>query len=413
MSLLYDLAIYFFGFIIRVASLFRSDAKLWIGERRKYRDKINAFESKETRPVWFHIASLGEFEQAIPLIKLIKEQGNQQIVVSFFSPSGFNIARNNRLIDKVFYLPLDTRDKMQFLVDKINPQCLLFVKYDLWYNLISVCQNKSIPIILFSAVAKKSQLHFKSWGGYFRKKLQAFDRIFVQDDRSKNIYDSQGFKNIEVIGDTRIDRVIDRTRHNEVGKILIKFKNNEKLIVLGSSWEEDEKIIQSSLLKMADKGWKIILAPHRLEDDRIKKISSAWDSLGPKLITDVKLGQDFENCRMIILNTIGQLFTVYFYTEVAYIGGGFRTGLHNILEPAAAQCPIIFGPKFEQFVEAKELIELGCAYSIENTNNFDLALKTIMDNREIIQAKLKNYLTTKAGASEVIFRHLKETLRWQ
>ena len=396
MNLIYSLGIYLYGFGIRTASLFNPKAKLWVDGRKKVWKKINTFDSENLPVFWFHCASLGEFEQGRPIMEKLKDRSPCKIVVSFFSPSGYEIRKNYEGADLVFYLPLDTKKNAKKLYKILKPESVFFIKYEFWANYIFLLKAQKVKLYLISGLFRHNQIFFKKRGFFFRKVLKAFDVVFVQNEASKLLLQKIKIKSI-MSGDTRFDRVMQNCENIKSFPEVESFLGNEKTFVIGSSWAEDEAILLPMLNKDSFTD-KVIIAPHEIDEGHLKSIESGLIKSTIRY-SDLLQGK-FLDESILIIDNIGMLMHLYQYGTVAYIGGGFKTGLHNILEPAAFGIPVVFGPNHSKFPEAKLFIEHGVGYEITHvTNCFELygSLK-----EKTSQIEISNFMKSNTGATSTI-----------
>lgn len=400
MHLLYNISIFFLGFGMRIASLFNSKAKEWVkGRKNIFSDLPNVIGENV---VWFHCASLGEFDQGIPLMKkIINENPNTFLLVTFFSPSGMKFyKKRERIANYVMYLPLDSPKKAKRFIKHFKPKKTFFVKYEFWYNFINQAKLQGSEIYNVSGLFRDNHRFFKWYGGLFRRLLKKFDWFFVQNEKSKALLTSIKIKNVSVTGDSRFDRVIENKQLIAQNRIIEQFKNEENLFVIGSSWPEDE-IILTPWAKQFN--GKILIAPHNIDENHIKGILK-------KLPNAVRYTEaqniDISAKSILILDTIGQLANAYSYGSVAYVGGGFSGNLHNILEPAVFGLPVIFGPKHSRFPEGESFIDNGFGFSVSTTDEFEKAYSKIVGNYEYISQKELDFIAKNAGASDKIMKHI-------
>jgi len=399
--LFYSLAIRFYVAGIFLASFFNQKAKLWI-QGRKNCQSINEKKAHEIRGcVWFHCASLGEFEMARPLIeRLKKEKPETKILLTFFSPSGYEIRKNYELVDLVIYIPADTKSNAFWFVDAFRPSLAVFVKYEIWLNILDELKKNKIKTILISAVFHPEQRFFKWYGKIFRDALLAFDKIYVQNESSFEILKKWKIKSI-IAGDTRYDRVNENAKNTKPIDAIFRWKSNEKVIIVGSSWQREEKLIGEFSNKNSNQ--KIIIVPHDISENHLKNIES---QLNFPFIRYSQLDK-ITNEKIIIIDNIGLLSSLYQYADIAIIGGGFSGKLHNILEAATFGIPILFGPKHFRFQEAKEFISVGAAFTFSDQKSLDENLNSLLNNEgkrkksgeaalEIVQKNI--------GATEIIWK---------
>ena len=398
---IYNIGIAFYAILLKFAAFFNPKAKLFTSGRKNIFQEIAKKVNPQDEPIWFHFASLGEFEQGRPVLETIKaKKPNQKIVVTFFSPSGYEIRKNYALAD-VFYLPLDTASNAKKFIDLVNPKQAIFTKYEFWHHYFNVLNERKIPLYLISGIFRPNQAFFKWYGGFYRNMLKNISHFFVQNTESISLLKSIGFDNISLAGDTRFDRVYENAQNPKRLELIETFCNNDKVFIAGSTWSEDEKLLVSLTEKNPD--WKFIIAPHEIGQPHIQEI----EDLFPKAIKfSILSSQLSENLPQILLiDNIGILSSIYQYAKVAYIGGGFGAGIHNTLEAAAFGLPVIFGPKYDKFQEAKDLIEIDAAKSISNNEELVNAFEYFEEN-EKASAAAKNYVEDKKGATEMILKKI-------
>ena len=439
---LYNIAIWFYALAVRVVAIFNPKVRLmWQGERDAYA-KIESGLREGDRVVWVHAASLGEFEQGRPLIeKLKRENPEYKILLTFFSPSGYEVRKNYAGADVIAYLPLDTARNAKRFVELVKPEKVVFVKYEFWLNYLRELRVRGVDTYIISAIFRENQVFFKWYGGIFREGLKAFKTLFVQNEESKGLLKGIGVENVVVAGDTRFDRVADIAAAAKKLEIVERFVNaqcttnglelqrkmhNAKLpvLVVGSSWGPDEDLLARYINERAGR-MKMIIAPHEVREERIKELTGKLtckyvlyrEELGVRseeLLTPspsaplLRQGKNME-CRsalndadVLVVNTIGVLSSVYQYGQVAYIGGGFGVGIHNTLEAAAWGMPVVFGPNYKKFQEAKELIECGAGWSIKNYEECARALDEFFEKNEEASKAAAEYVVSHTGATEII-----------
>lgn len=366
MRLLYTLFIHLYNFGIRIASLFNEKAKLLHNGRKETFEVIRS-QCDGKKIIWLHAASLGEYEQGKPLIqKLRATHPDCQFLVTFFSPSGYEVKKNDKDIDIVCYLPADTPRNVKHFLDIVRPEAAFFVKYEYWFNFIKELSDRKIPFYYLSAIFRPTQYFFKSYGNWFAKQLKLCNHFFVQNEISEELLQSIGIKQVTVTGDTRFDRVYAIAQQNESLDFMEDFKGDSKLIVVGSSWQPDEHIIQQIWPNFKN-NHKLVIAPHVIDKEHIKSIKSLFSD--EKVICfSERSGQNLAEYDIFIIDTIGLLSKIYKYADVAMVGGAFATGLHNTLEAAVFGIPVFFGPKYQKFNEAIELVHRKGAFSIQNAD---------------------------------------------
>ncbi len=412
MSILYNILITIFSKLLPVASLFTPKLKLFVNGRKNVFKIIEDKITTSDRVLWFHCASLGEYEQGVPVMEELKKKyPNHKLVITFFSPSGYEAKKNSTLADLIIYLPIDTKANAKKFIRLLNPELVVFVKYEFWPNYLEVLKNNKIPTVFISTTFREDQAFFKWYGGFMRKSLHAIDHFFVQDSISKTLIEKQGFKNVTLSGDTRFDRVSHQIEMDNHVDFISEFVNERICIVIGSSWPEDEEIFVDFVNKASDKVC-FIIAPHEIKDS---KTSSLQQKIKRNTVVysqkkDVKLkDQD-----VFIMNTIGYLSRVYSYGDIAYVGGAMGTGgLHNILEPATFGIPIIIGKNFENFREAKQLQKLAGLYSISTAEEFSVLMNKLVKDkrfREKTGMIAGHFINSNTGATVMIVDYLQSKI---
>jgi 3-deoxy-D-manno-octulosonic-acid transferase len=365
---LYWLAIRLYALAIRVATLFNHKAKLFIRGRKGLFAHIRYSLVDEKRPrIWMHCASLGEFEQGRPVLEKLREKyPSHAFVLTFFSPSGYEIRKNYEGADYVFYLPLDSAYNAARFVQFINPSLAIFVKYELWYFLLMRLAKKNVPTILQSAIFRKEQVFFKWYGWLHRRMLHAFTHIFVQDTWSQQMLNRIRIEHVSVGGDTRFDRVASAALNIEPVDNIQGFCDGHKVIVAGSTWPDDEHLLKQVLDKLPA-GWKMIVVPHETDISHLKFVMELHD--GDAVLWS-RMEHDYYDQRVLLVDTIGLLLRLYQYADIAYVGGGFnKSGIHNILEAAVYGKPVFHGPVYHKFKEAKDLQDCGAAYIVTGADS--------------------------------------------
>ncbi len=402
---MYNLGISIYSFFISMIAPFHKKAGLMIEGHKETFETLQKQIEPKSKYVWFHVASLGEYEQALPMIEIIREEKpSYKIILSFFSPSGYEVQKNNTIVDIVCYLPFDKKKNVKRFLDLAHPDIAIFVKYEFWYNFIHGLYVREIPVYLISAIFRPHQLFFKPWGNVFRKILSLYAQIFVQDEESRRLIRKQGLNNVTVMGDTRMDRVI-KIKENALDLPLVsKFaiiKNNQSVLVAGSSWPEDENLIINYFNKYAY--LKLIIAPHLINEAHLKQIEGKLKRpfIRYSEAADVKI-EDFD---CLIIDNFGLLSSIYRYGQIAYIGGGFGAGIHNLPEAAVHGIPVIFGPNYKKFLEARELLKNGGGFTINNEIDLKLILKNFVtspEDLEVAGEKASEYIYESAGATKRI-----------
>lgn len=403
---LYTIGIWFYGLGIRVAALFNEKARLWVRGRKGLFAELERTFAGKSDPVWIHCASLGEYEQAKPLVEKIKqEQPDTQILVTFFSPSGYTQAVKKPLADYNFYLPLDLPDNAKKFLDIVQPASAIFVKYEFWYNFMQQLHQKAIPFYYISAIFRENQHFFKPSGRWFAKQLQQASHFFVQTEKSKELLDGIGIKQVTVCGDTRFDRVKAIAAQVQPFDFMATFRQDKKVIVAGSTWGPDEQLLAQLLQHFPD--YKLVVAPHEINrTPEVKQTFAAYKTAQ----YSSKEENDLANCQVLIIDTIGILSRLYQYSTVSYIGGAFKTGLHNILEAAVYGKPLFFGPHYDHFNEAVNLVAQKGAFSVNSTEEMKDIMTKFEQNPEYYAQTCticQEYVAQNSGAVNIIYENIK------
>ena len=408
MRFLYTLAIHCYHFAIRCASLFNPKAKLWItGRATLFQDLQQKCYNKE-HIIWFHCASLGEFEQGKPLMEKIKQEHNDYtILVTFFSPSGYLIKKNDTVADIVSYLPIDTPQNVRKFLKIVNPKSVVFIKYEHWYNFMYALNKKKIPFYYISAIFREKQYFFKWYGAWFVKQLKQCSHFFVQDDQSVTLLHQIGISQVDKTGDTRFDRVFQIANKQYELPFVTQFKNNKKLLVAGSTWEPDEIVLERWFSQFQN-SFKLIIAPHEINVTHILAIKENFKSYQTICYSELE-DQKVEDFQILIIDTIGMLSKIYKYSDYSYIGGAFGTGLHNILEAAVFGVPLFFGPKFQKFKEARDLVQLQGAFSLQDADELIRLISKYESQQDQYDKTCnicKQYVLQNIGAVDLIYKQI-------
>ena len=396
---IYNIGILFYRLGICIVSCFRPEVKKMRNGEKEAVSKVRETRKDGQKWVWVHAASLGEFEQGRPLIERIKaKEPETKVLLSFFSPSGYEVRKNYNLADLVVYLPLDTPQNARKFIDALKPEKVYIVKYEFWLNYLNNLRKRNIETYIVSAIFREGQVFFKWYGGIFREGLKAFRTLFVQNEESKELLAGIGFDNVVVAGDTRFDRVSDIAKAAKQLPIVNAFAIKEKTLVVGSSWAPDEELLCRWMNK--HKEYKMIIAPHHVEEGRIKEIESRLTRKSVRY-TECKNVEDVAGADVLIINTIGLLSSIYQYGAVAYIGGGFGVGIHNTLEAAVWGMSVVFGPNYHKFKEAKELIDCNGGFSIKNYDEMENAMQKAFSEPQYGK-NAAVYVQSRIGAADLI-----------
>jgi 3-deoxy-D-manno-octulosonic-acid transferase len=406
MNFLYNFSIKAYQAGVKLVVGRNAKATKMIEGHAKIMDILNEKIIQGEKYIWIHVASLGEFEQGRPLIEMIKrENASRKIVLTFFSPSGYEIRKNYKEADVICYLPFDIPSKVTQFLDIVNPEMAIFVKYEFWGNYLEQLKQRGIPTYIISAIFRDSQVFFKGWGGMFRKMLNCFTHFFVQDENSKKLLKNIGLTNVDVCGDTRFDRVTDIMATTKAFPIVENFTKGKFTLIIGSSWQPDEDIIIPYFNSHPE--MRLIIAPHEFDAERVKALQSRITRKSV-LYTETNETEAAEaDC--LILNCFGILSSCYRYAQVAHIGGGFGVGIHNINEAAVYGMPVIFGPKYHKFKEAHDLIAAGGAFSIQSAEEFAAKMDKMLKDKTYLSdcgTRAKHYIESQLGATERIYNKI-------
>lgn len=402
MRFLYQIGIQLAAFFLPLSGIFSSKMKLFIEGRKQSFSILKNKISPTEKYIWLHVASLGEYEQGLPVMEAFKNKyPNYKIVLTFFSPSGYEIRKNNTIADITMYLPLDTKQNVQQFLDLVQPKIVFFIKYEFWPNYLNELKKRNIPTYLISGIFREKQLFFKPYGGFYRQALKAFHHFFVQNEESKKLLQSIDFKNITVHGDTRFDRVAQIVERAQPLDFIKEFKNNTFTIVIGSSWIDDENIYLPYLNN--SENVKFIIAPHNIKEEEINRLVQRIDKKTIRY-SDYH-SNDLADTDVFIIDTIGILTQIYAYADIAYVGGAFKTGLHNILEPATYGTPVVIGPKYEKFQEAKDLVALKSCLVVNDTEELSATFNQLISEesyRKELGQKNRDFVLKNKNATQVI-----------
>lgn len=398
----------FSEFLIKIFALFSPKMKLFVNGRKKVFSTLSHKIMVYDKSIWFHAASLGEYEQGLPVMEKMKmKYPNHRIVLSFFSPSGYEIRKNNTVADVTVYLPLDTKKNAKKFIELVRPDMVFFIKYEYWPNYLKKLKERQIRTFLISGIFRENQLFFKWYGGFYRKALDTFDYFFVQNSTSKELLLQLGKSNVTVSGDTRFDRVVSILEKDNTLDFISQFKNNILTIVIGSSWPKDESILVDFINATKHKV-KFIIAPHNIKAEQIQELKK---NIAKKVVLfSEKENQNLDDYDVFIIDTVGILTKIYSYADIAYVGGGFgNPGVHNILEPATFGIPIVIGPNFSHFSEATALVNTEGCLSISNSEELTETFVTLIQNEDIRYEKghiCGTFVQMNKGATHTILNYL-------
>jgi 3-deoxy-D-manno-octulosonic-acid transferase len=400
---------------VKLVALFSPKIKLFVEGRKTVFQLLGSKISSSDKTIWFHAASLGEYEQGLPVMEKIKKEfPNHKIVLTFFSPSGYEVRKNNSISDVCVYLPMDTKSNAQKFLKLVHPDLVFFIKYEYWPNYLNELKKLNIKTYLISGIFRENQAFFRWYGGFYRNALKTFDYFFVQNESSKLLLQKLGFNNVKISGDTRFDRVVSILERDNSLDFMEQFKRDSsatlgmtKLVVIGSSWPKDESLLVNYINQTNEKV-KFIIAPHNIKVEQIQELKNSITK--KTVLFSEKENTDLSNYDVLIVDTIGILTKIYSYAEIAYVGGGFgNPGVHNILEPATFGIPIIVGPNFTNFAEAVALVhQEGCVF-VANQNELNDAFSNLISNKDIRHEKghiCSTFVQMNKGATDVIMKHI-------
>lgn len=399
MQLLYRFGVQCYGILLRLAAAYHPKARLWVAGRRGWQERIKNRLSVDRPTVWFHTASLGEFEQGRPIMEAFREKHPKyQILVTFFSPSGYEVRKNYKGVDHLDYLPLDSVQNARAFLDLVRPTVAVFVKYEFWFDYLATLHQRKIPILYLAASFRPSQHFFQWYGGWFRKQLEQIEHFLVQTEESITLLKQVGIGQASVSGDPRYDRVYQTAQAMEPLDGFESFVEGHQVLILGSSWPEEE-----ALLMMWERpaDWKVVVAPHEINEERIATLEKALEGSVVRYFQSSP--QEIAAADILILDGVGLLARAYRYGNLALVGGAFSKGLHNILEPATFGLPVIFGPKFKRYPEAGQLIARGGGFSVSDSETFNKQMDALITNQVAFQKAgdaAKDFIYSNRGATE-------------
>jgi 3-deoxy-D-manno-octulosonic-acid transferase len=405
---LYYLVIQLYRLSIKIVARFNDKAYEWVNGRRRLAPEWKKLKNVQEQRIWFHCASLGEFEQGKPLIEALKEAyPDYKIVLTFFSPSGYQVRKNTPVADYVFYMPLDGPSASRRFIKAIQPNMVFFVKYEFWYFYGRYLAKKKIPFFCVSAIFRENQVFFKWYGGFFKQMLMRYNHLFVQDQRSLKLLYKNAISKVTVAGDTRFDAVCKiAAEHKQIAEIEA-FKSDKKLIVVGSSWKSDMHVVET-WMDSVNHDFCFVIAPHEIKEEEICEIESKYN--GSTIRYSKAEGAALKKYKILIIDNVGLLSRIYRYADYVYIGGGFGAGIHNILEAAVYGAPIFFGPNYEKFNEAVELVKSKSAFAVQNANDLLVVFNELNTDsakyNQVFETN-KKFVETRKGATNIVVDYLK------
>ncbi|MFL9830465.1 glycosyltransferase N-terminal domain-containing protein [Flavobacterium sp. ST-87] len=404
MLFLYNFIITIADLFLKIVALFSPKMKLFVSGRKKVFDTLSQKVNANDKTIWFHAASLGEYEQGLPVIEKIKEKyPAHKIVLTFFSPSGYEVRKNNAVADATVYLPIDTKKNAQKFLKLVHPEMAFFIKYEYWPNYLNELKKSNTPTYLISGIFRENQMFFKWYGQFYRNALNTFTYFFVQNEKSKKLLLELNHTNVAVSGDTRFDRVVSILEKDNTLDFIAEFKNNTTTIVIGSSWPKDEDLLVKYINSTTQKV-KFIIAPHNIKNEQIQQLRNSIHK--KTVLFSEKENKKLADFDVFIIDTIGILTKIYSYADIAYVGGGFgNPGIHNILEPATFGVPIVIGHNYSHFAEAIDLVNLEGCVSISNSNELTETFDCLLTN-EIYRKKkgdiCESFVKNNKGATSII-----------
>lgn len=408
MLFLYNLIVQIAGFSLKIVALFSPKIKLFVDGRKPVFEILQTKINPNDKTIWFHAASLGEYEQGLPVIEKIKEKfPHHKIVITFFSPSGYEVRKNNSVADVTVYLPLDTKKNAKDFLSLVQPEMVFFIKYEYWPNYLNELRKLETPTYLISGILRKKQLFFKWYGGFYRKALDTFTHFFVQNESSKKLLLELGKTNVSVSGDTRFDRVASILEKDNSLDFIETFKNDTLTIVVGSSWPKDENLLVEYINQTSEKV-KFIIAPHNIKSEQIQELKNSITK--KTVLFSEKSTKNLADFDVFLIDTVGILTKIYSYADIAYVGGGFgNPGVHNILEPATFGVPIVIGPNFSHFAEAIALVNMEGCISISDKKGLFDAFSNLIANDDIRHEKghiCSTFVQMNKGATTIILKSI-------
>ena len=408
MLFLYNIITLLANLLLKLVALFSPKMKLFVDGRKTVFQTLTDKIQTSDKTIWFHAASLGEYEQGLPVIEAIKQQfPSHKIIVTFFSPSGYEVRKNNIVADVTVYLPLDTISNAKEFIELVHPEMAFFIKYEYWPNYLNELKKQQIKTYLISGILRENQAFFKWYGGFYRNALKTFDYFFVQNESSKKLLQSIGFHNVKVSGDTRFDRVVSILERDNALDFIEQFKDNKTTIVIGSSWPKDESLLVNYINQSSD-NVKFIIAPHNIKSEQIQELKNAISK--KTILFSEKDNVDLSNSEVFLIDTIGILTKIYSYADIAYVGGGFgNPGVHNILEPATFGVPVVIGPNYSHFTEATALVNMEGCISIQNQIQLNEAFDLLLHNEDERLEKghiCSTFVQMNKGATQTIMNHI-------
>ena len=408
MLFLYNIITLLASQLLKIVALFSPKMKLFLDGRKTVFETLKNKLNSSDKTIWFHAASLGEYEQGLPVIESIKEQfPKHKIIVTFFSPSGYEVRKNNTVADVTLYLPLDTIANAKQFIELVRPEMAFFIKYEYWPNYLNELKKNNIKTYLISGILRENQAFFKWYGGFYRSALKTFDFFFVQNESSKKLLQSIGFTNVKVSGDTRFDRVVSILERDNSLDFIEQFKDNKTTIVIGSSWPKDENLLVNYIDQSSD-DVKFIIAPHNIKAEQIQELKKSITK--KTVLFSEKEKVQLSEFNVFIIDTIGILTKIYSYADIAYVGGGFgNPGVHNILEPATFGVPVIIGPNYSHFAEATALVNMDGCISIQNQVQLNEAFDLLIQNEDERLEKghiCSTFVQMNKGATQTIMNYI-------
>ncbi len=395
--------------LVKLLALFSPKIKLFVDGRKNVFETLANQINPGDQTIWFHAASLGEFEQGLPVMEGIKQAfPTHKIILTFFSPSGYEVRKNNTIADVTVYLPLDTKSNATLFLKLVHPELVFFIKYEYWPNYLNELKKAAVKTYLISGIFRENQAFFKWYGGFYRNALKTFDYFFVQNESSKKRLQSLGYQNIKISGDTRFDRVVSILERDNSLDFIQQFKADSTTIVIGSSWPKDESLLVN-FINQTNKEVKFIIAPHNIKAEQIQELKNSITK--KTILFSEKENQSLADFQVFIIDTIGILTKIYSYADIAYVGGGFgNPGVHNILEPATFGIPIVVGPNYSHFAEATALVNMEGCISISRQTELDDAFNNLISNTDIRHEKghiCETFVQMNKGATDIILNHIR------
>lgn len=405
--LVYDIFIRVYAFTINLVAPFNAKARKWVRGRKAWHQNLESALGGRGVDIWMHCASLGEFEQGRPVLEALKRDfPDQTILVTFFSPSGYEVRKSYTQAKYVCYLPLDTVKNARRFISLVHPRLVIFIKYEFWFHLLTELHRRNVPVLLVSAIFRPGQIFFRKYGTSFLKLLTYYRQVFVQDARSRDLLQAHGIQSVRVTGDTRFDRVLQVSTETREPHGISDFLAGKEALVAGSTWPGDEQVLLGGVTLMP----KWIIAPHEVNEGRLRQLERLFENRTVRYSDFLRERETNREKQVLLIDNVGMLSSLYRYGVAAYLGGGFDHGIHNVLEAAVYDLPVLFGPKYQKFREARELVQRACAFCVQNEQELRDTITRLREEsfRKERGKAAGNYVRQQAGATKRILDFIQE-----